>query len=359
MASFLEISRNNLREANFVTVEPVSLAPHQVRFHIDRFGITANNITYGVFGEAMRYWNFFPASEETKGRLPVWGFGTVVESAHPEVAVGKRAYGYWPLGSELVIDAGRLDGRSVVDVAPHRADLPSPYNRYIFTSDDPAYLPGREDLQILLWPLFYTSFVVEDFLDDHSYYGASETIISSASSKTAIGAAFLARQRGTTRVVGLTSSSNAQFTRDLGCYDDVLLYDDIESLERVHACYVDVAGNRDVTQRVHHHFGESLAYSMVVGDTHWDATAELELPNVGPKPEFLFAPVQMAKRTKDWGRDELEARAVAAWRLFTDFASQWLQTDERHGTAASLAGYFDVLDGKVGPTLGVICEVHE
>jgi len=358
VATFLEITRNDLRDANFVSVDSQPLQANQVRFRIERFGITANNITYGVFGEAMRYWNFFPASDPTKGRLPVWGFATVAESAHPEVAVGQRAYGYWPLGSELVIDGGRLDGRSVVDVAAHRADLPSPYNRYLFNEGDPAYLPGREDLQILLWPLFYTSFVVEDFLDDHAYYGATSTIISSASSKTAIGAAFLAKQRGTTSVIGLTSASNLEFARQLGCYDNVVLYDDIETLPLDDACYVDVAGNSDVTRRVHHHFGEKLAYSMVVGDTHWDATAQLELPNVGPKPEFLFAPVQMAKRTKDWGRDELEARAVAAWKLFTDFTQGWLRTDERIGTTAALAGYFEVLDGKIGPSLGVVCEVQ-
>lgn len=358
MATFLEINRDDLRQASFVEVDSAPLGANQVRFRIDRFGITANNITYGVFGEAMRYWSFFPASDPSKGRLPVWGYGTVVESHHADVTVGQRAYGYWPLGTELVIDAGRLDGRSVVDVAPHRADLPSPYNRYIFNDSDPAYLPGREDLQILLWPLFYTSFVVEDFLDDHAYYGASRTIISSASSKTAIGAAFLAQQRGTTTVIGLTSPSNLDFTRQLGCYDDVATYDDIEKLTLDDACYVDVAGNSDVTRRVHHHFGEKLAYSMVVGDTHWDATAALELPNVGPKPEFLFAPVQMAKRTKDWGRDELEARAVAAWRLFTDFTQGWLTTDERIGAGETLAGYFEVLDGKIGPSLGVVCEVR-
>lgn len=357
MATFLEINRGNLREAAFVTVADGTLAPHQVKFRIDRFGITANNITYGVFGEAMRYWNFFPASDTARGRLPVWGYGTVIESNHPDVAVGRRAYGYWPLGSELVIDAGRIDDRSVVDVAAHRADLPSPYNRYIFNETDPAYLPEREDLHILLWPLFYTSFVVEDFLDDHDYFGASVTVISSASSKTAIGAAFLARQRGTTKVIGLTSTSNFDFTRQLGCYDEVVDYKDIESLHLDDAVYVDVAGNKDVTQRVHHHFADSLAYSMVVGDTHWDAAAELELPNVGPKPEFLFAPVQMAKRTKDWGRDELEARAVAAWRLFTDFAHGWLVSDVRRGEDQVLAGYFDVLDGKIGPSLGVVCEV--
>jgi hypothetical protein len=318
--------------------------------------LTANNITYGVMGDAMRYWDFFPALDGARGRLPVWGFGTVVESRHHDVPVGQRAYGYWPLGSELTIDAGRLDGRSVVDVAEHRAQLPSPYNRYIFTEHDPAYRVGFEDIQILLWPLFYTSFVVEDFLDDHAYFAARSTVISSASSKTAIGAAFLAQRRGTGPVVGVTSASNLAFTKGLGCYDIVTTYDAIESLDRDASCYIDIAGNRDVTQRIHHHFGDQLTYSMIVGDTHWDAAAELQLPNVGPKPEFLFAPVQIAKRTKDWGRDGLEERVGESWRLFGDFAQQWLTSDVRTGASAIREGYFDVCDGRIAPSVGVVCE---
>ena len=45
---------------------------------------------------------------------------------------------------------------------------------------DPAYRANREDMQILLWPLFYTSFMVEDFLDDNANFGATTTVISSA-----------------------------------------------------------------------------------------------------------------------------------------------------------------------------------
>jgi len=354
--TYLEINRRDLREADFVHTPTAELAPGQVRFRVDRFGLTANNITYGVMGDAMRYWDFFPALDGARGRLPVWGFGTVVESRHHDVPVGQRAYGYWPLGSELTIDAGRLDGRSVVDVAEHRAQLPSPYNRYIFTEHDPAYRVGFEDIQILLWPLFYTSFVVEDFLDDHAYFAARSTVISSASSKTAIGAAFLAQRRGTGPVVGVTSASNLAFTKGLGCYDIVTTYDAIESLDRDASCYIDIAGNRDVTQRIHHHFGDQLTYSMIVGDTHWDAAAELQLPNVGPKPEFLFAPVQIAKRTKDWGRDGLEERVGESWRLFGDFAQQWLTSDVRTGASAIREGYFDVCDGRIAPSVGVVCE---
>ena len=355
MSTFLEISRASMHEATMQDSPAAELGANQVRLSVDRFGITANNITYGVFGVMMRYWEFFPAADGEHGRLPVWGFGTVVESRHPEIATGRRLYGYWPLGTELVVTAGRMDERSFVDVAERRHDLPTPYNRYIFTDHDPAYRAEREDMQILLWPLFYTSFMVEDFLDDNANFGAATTVISSASSKTAIGAAYLLKRRGASKVIGLTSASNVEFTKSLGCYDEVLNYDEIESLPTALTTYVDISGNRDVLQRVHHHFADKLTYSMIVGDTHWDAEAKLKLPTVGPKPEFLFAPVQMAKRIKDWGRDELENKVMASWHDFTDWSTTWLEAREARGPEAIAAAYHDVLNGRVGPTVGMVC----
>jgi len=46
------------------------LQPGQARLHIDHFALTANNITYAAFGEAMGYWQFFPASSGW-GCIPV------------------------------------------------------------------------------------------------------------------------------------------------------------------------------------------------------------------------------------------------------------------------------------------------
>jgi hypothetical protein len=60
------------------------LAPGQARLAVDSFALTANNITYAAFGEAMKYWQLFPAGPAASGAalgcLPVWGFATVAES---------------------------------------------------------------------------------------------------------------------------------------------------------------------------------------------------------------------------------------------------------------------------------------
>ena len=39
------------------------LADGELRLRIERFALTANNITYAAFGEAMRYWDFFPTGD--------------------------------------------------------------------------------------------------------------------------------------------------------------------------------------------------------------------------------------------------------------------------------------------------------
>ena len=57
--------------------------------------MTANNVTYALMGDAMHYWDFFPA-EPGLGLVPLWGFADVVASSTDGVEVGTRVYGYLP-----------------------------------------------------------------------------------------------------------------------------------------------------------------------------------------------------------------------------------------------------------------------
>ena len=47
----------------------ISLSEGQVLLAIDSFSVTANNVTYGAMGEAMKYFEFFPAPEG-QGKVP-------------------------------------------------------------------------------------------------------------------------------------------------------------------------------------------------------------------------------------------------------------------------------------------------
>ena len=78
MTDFL-VSRKDIRETRIEASEPPALEPGQALLAVDSFGLTANNVTYAVFGDFMNYWDFFPA-EEGWGRVPMWGFADVEAS---------------------------------------------------------------------------------------------------------------------------------------------------------------------------------------------------------------------------------------------------------------------------------------
>ena len=308
MSDFL-VKKGDLRECRVTESEPPAIEAGQALLRVESFGMTANNVTYAVMGEAMSYWDFFPAAEGW-GRVPVWGFATVERSEAGGVEEGTRIYGYLPPSSHLAVTPVSVEGGSFVDGSPHRAALPSAYHRYLATDADPFYAAATEDMQMLLRPLFFTSFLIDDQLADEGLAERGPIVISSASSKTAIAAAFLLARRQGVELVGLTSPGNAEFVAGLGIYDRTVAYDAIDSLERGPATYADFSGDAAVRQAVHSHYGDDLVHSMAVGVTHWEDFdgGGGELP--GPTPTLFFAPTRVTKRAEDWGR----ARPRAAGR---------------------------------------------
>ncbi|HLM07709.1 MAG TPA: DUF2855 family protein, partial [Blastococcus sp.] len=191
----LTVARSDLAETRLDTGPLPEPAPGEALLRVDRVGLTANNVTYAVLGDAFRYWEFFP-TEEGRGVVPLWGFAEIAESRTEGLAPGGRVYGYLPSGSHLLVRPGRVDDRGFRETSDHRATLPSPYNTYALTTGDPAYEPDREDLQVLFRPLFWTSFMLADWLVDTDAMGAERIVLSSASSKTAYGAAFELHRQG-------------------------------------------------------------------------------------------------------------------------------------------------------------------
>ena len=348
MAWDFVVAKTDLRRGEFRDAAPADLAEGEVRLAVDSFALTANNITYAVFGEAMRYWDFFPAAEGF-GRVPVWGFATVEASSHPDVAVGPRFYGYSPMSSHLTVQARKTRG-GFAAAAPHRQHLAAVYNQYTAVGTE----DGTEALRALLQPLFITGFLIDAFLDEHAMFGARSIILSSASSKTAIGLAFLLKQRGGAKVVGLTSARNVAFVEALGFYDQVITYEAFpEAPIASPAVFVDFAGDAGVLGAVHRRFGQDLAYSCLVGGTHWEAERGAgDLP--GPKPILFFAPDRVKKRQEDWGPGGFEARYGAAWTAFVADAGRWLRVETGQGQDAIAATYLAVLEGRAGPETGCI-----
>ena len=364
----VEVRRDDLRTTRVVrTALPATLAAGKILVRVDKFALTANNITYAAFGDAMQYWHFFPAADASWGRVPVWGFGDVVASNCDGVLAGERLYGYFPMSSHVILQPERVYAGGFFDGAAHRKGLHAVYNQYLRTSADPGYSAKAEAQQMLLRPLFVTSFLIDDFLADNDDFDAQAVILSSASSKTAYGTAFRLHARKQVEVIGLTSPSNVGFVQGLGCYDTVKTYDEIAALaDDMAVVYVDMAGSASVRSAIHHHFGTNLKYSCAVGGTHWDAmkgeeSGAARLP--GPRATLFFAPAQVAKRNADWGPTVLQQRLAEAWKAFMvpvcDPDRGWLRVIEARGQAAVERVYRDLLDGKARPDEGHVVSLVE
>jgi Protein of unknown function (DUF2855) len=347
MSDFL-VKRDDLRQCRIAATEPPEVEPGQALLRVDAFGLTANNVTYAVMGEAMSYWDFFPA-EDGWGRVPIWGFAEVEQSKAEGVETGTRVYGYLPPSSHLLVTPASVNEKGFADGSPHRVALPSAYHRYLTTGLDPFYRADTEDIQMLLRPLFFTSFLIDDQLADERLTERGPIAISSASSKTAIAAAFLLARREGVDLIGLTSPGNTEFVEGLGIYGRTVAYDEIDTLDRGPTTYVDIAGDGDVRHAVHSHFGDELAHSMAVGVTHWEelGAGRGDLP--GPTPKLFFAPDRVVERSSDWGPADLERRVADAWHPFCDWTGGWLEVIHGNGFDGVKSAYLNVLEGGVNP----------
>jgi hypothetical protein len=353
----LIVDRADLRRCRLVSpgVAPDAAPPGAAVLRVEKFALTANNVTYGAVGEMIGYWKFFPA-EPGWGRIPVWGVAVVEDPGTSGLRAGERVYGYLPMSEHLVVEPEHVTEHGFVDGAVHRRELPPVYNQYTRLEAEPGYDPRDDDALMLLRPLFATAFLIDDFLAETTFFGARTVVLASASSKTAFSLAYLlAKRRGDgVRVVGLTSSRNVAFVERLGCYDRVLTYDAIASLAADEPIViVDMAGNHQVTRAVHERVGANVKYDCQVGLTHWEQLGDTAgLP--GAKPTFFFAPSQIEKRRADWGPAGFQARLLAAWRDFLDGTRGWLRGVHQRGPAAVERAYLDTVEGRVAPDTGLV-----
>jgi hypothetical protein len=348
--SFL-VARDDLHRSTCIDEPLGALADGEVLLKVDQFALTTNNITYAETGDRLGYWQFYPAPDGW-GHIPVWGFADVIDSRHPQIVRGERVYGFLPMSTHAVLRPDRVNEASFIDASAHRQTLAPAYNQYLRVAGDAAYRAADEDLQALLRPVFMTSFLIDDFLADEAFFGASRVLLSSASSKTAIGLAHQLHRRGGVEVVGLTSPANRAFVTALGCYDRVLAYAEIAGLPTDRAVvYVDFAGSREIRSAIHRHLGDQLKYSCAVGLSHRDRPAPHEdMP--GPRPVFFFAPDRLRKRARDWGRGGIDTRFADQWHAFVAMARGWLRVTRGAGPDAVRSSYEALLDGTVSPELG-------
>jgi len=342
----LAIDKSDIASVRLAPMQTPPLQAGQVRLAIERFALTANNITYAAFGSVMRYWDFFPA-EDGSGRLPVWGFAQVVESQAPGLEVGERIYGYFPAADAVVLSVDGVKPGSFQEVSPHRADLPGAYNRYVRCAGDPGYRAELEAAQMVLQPLFVTSFLIDLHLRDHDFMGAGQVTLTSASSKTALALAHLlhANPPQGVRVEALTSARNKDFVQGTGFYDQVSTYDEIDGFEaEPRRLIIDFAGSSDVNHALHGRLQDHLIGNIRVGGAHWEHSAPpSDLP--GPKPVFFFAPDHVRDRMKAWGADVFAQRYGAAWMAFAQTGRTLFEEQAFAGGEGALEAYRALVSG--------------
>lgn len=350
------IDKKNLATVKFAATPTAAERPlndGEISVSIDKFALTANNLTYAVFGDAMNYWKFFPGPEGF-GRVPVWGFGTVVKSRHPGISEGTRYYGYFPVAASVVMKPDHVNAHGFTDVMPARqGGAHAFYNNYVLTSADPSYDRAHEEYQALFRPLFTTSFLIADWLSSNTYFGASAVILSSASSKTSWCTAALLHPRKDVEMVGLTSEGNTRFVQDLDVYDRDIAYGHEAMLHPIPSIFVDMAGNAAVREAVHKTLGKNLVKSVVVGGTHWTKSGPAaNLP--GPQPEFFFAPSHVETRIRDWGAAGFHARLGEAWHRVLPKIQTQVHVRTGHGEKDVARVWGDLISGKVNPADGHI-----
>jgi hypothetical protein len=358
-------SQRDPAEGRLHSAGAAALQPGWVRLAVRRVSITTNNVTYALFGERMSYWQFFPSGQPGWGVVPVWGYADVVDSTVPEVAVGTRFFGYWPLADTVDLLPTKVSASGFTDSAAHRAQLPSTYNRY--TAVPTGQPAATEAALAIMRPLFGTAFLLTDFLQENDWFGARQLVLSSASSKTAYATAWCARellasgQGLSVRVIGLTSRANADFVRRLGFYDRVLGYDEIASIDAaLPTVFCDFSGSAEQRERLHRHLGDALRHSAVIGATQFSAgTHEAPLP--GAKPTFFFAPDRRRKRLEDWGPALLMQRVEDSQSRFLQQVlsgpTPALRMATHRGLAAARDVMADLARGRIDPAVGHVIDL--
>jgi hypothetical protein len=347
-----DISKTRTAERDFPT-----LGDGDVLLEVERFGLSANNITYATLGDDMGYWRFFPAADGW-GSVPVWGHARVVESRKEEIAEGARYFGYYPLSTHLVVQPDRITGRGFVDGADHRAELPAVYQRYVLVPEASEVGGNEEDQQSLWRPLFLTSFGAADYLKENSGFDANVAVLTSASSKTALGTAFCLNQlAGGLELVGLTSRGNVEFCESTDYYDRVVSYDNLSELGDETIVLIDFAGNGEILTGVEEFAGDKLLRTVIVGGTHWE-DRERSLTASAPKTEFFFLPTWIVKRSEDWGPAAFIARGEKAFESFAPTTESWLKLEEHTGVDEIGAAYQAVLRGDTPPDIGHILQFN-
>jgi len=331
----------------------------QIKLRIEQFSFTANNITYAVLGDFLKYWSFFPACDQNGedvsadwGQIPVWGFASVTESHCPDVHIGERFFGYFPPATECVLTPSKVTSHSFMEVSEHRLGLPASYNVYRAASH--ANQQADQEYS-LFYPLFVTAYCIHDMLAEQHWYAAEQVLIISASSKTSIGVAYaMHSDESAPQRVGLTSQRNLNTVKALDLYDSVIDYDDIISIDATKpTLIIDMSGNKTLLSALHQRLGAQMVYTLNVGITHWGNLNEVD-GIIEERTTQFFAPSHIQSMIK---RNGPQAFQIESGKFVVESAIKtrnWLQWTELRSLEQLQQQYQAVCQGQLDAATGLI-----
>lgn len=336
----LLVKRDDLAVTEVREVDAPDLAAGEVELAVERLALTMNNVTYARWGSIppLSFWEAFPSADPAWGRLPVWGFVRVTRSNHPGCSAGDRFFGYLPSSSHHVVRPEPAS-RGFVDTTPGR-HFAHPWYQ---TFQPAGETDDRDDRRTLLRPVYPASFHVADFVASRAAGGALTLLLTSASSKVAIGVAHRLRGTANVRTVGLTSAGRKEFVAGLGYYDAVASYDELPSVSvDGPVVAVDLTGDNDLLAAIHGTFAGRLAQVALLGWTH-GAQPPPELAD--PTPELFFTPAVEGGTIEAEGEAAFFTRYHAAEDDFIDATRPWLAVSEGSGPDAVVREFEALVDG--------------
>ena len=351
----LQVARDDLRRVRVAETSPAGPGPGEALFRVERFGVSANNVTYALLGDRLRYWDLFPA-ETGWGQIPVWGYLRAVASRSGEVEPGRRAFGLCPMSTRVLMRPDRGDAAGFRDASAARSAISGVYNAYFWADGDS---PGSRigDLLVVLHPLFWLSFTLDSYLAENGRL-TSGAVITSASSKAAIGLAHLLRGRGVP-TVGLTSPRHAGFVRETSEYGAVAGYDQLGALAALtgsRTTLIDVAGDHALRQEIRGQLAGRLTSVLVAGSTHGDGNPAAGGAAAGGAADWFSAPQQIRDLARRWGWPVLQRRFTAALDGFAASAT-WLSVETVHGMSGLARVYQGVLDNNGSPAVAHVVDL--
>ena len=347
--SIFLVNKYDLFETTFSEEKIPISKENEVILEIERYAFTSNNITYGVIGDTLGYWNFFPA-EEPYGIIPVWGFANVTSSNNEYILEGDRFYGYFPMSRYLKVIPKKVNDFGFIDDSNHRRKLPPVYNHY---SKIIKHADESLEYHPLIKPLFLTSFLNYFFFQDEKFFDCDQIILTSASSKTALSLAFLLskyKSKDKKKIIAITSEKNMQFVSEIKFYDIVLSYDNAEeNLKRSKSVIVDFAGNSDYLKKLSDHLGDGLKHVSLIGLADWSSKTNFKII---PNSKFFFAPNHAEKRYREMGVKRTTLLADELLKEFIMKVKNYIKLEYCNDPKDIHELYLKSLKGKIDPSKG-------